>query len=142
MVPATPPPAENPDRPSLPLTCVTCGLRVNFQCRSRLWFCCLKGMNVSLTRVLLLQRLRETRVPAGSWVPSSEELSGLSIRSAQDGCFPGVQCQDSAFPRQGAQVQSLVRELRALKLCGLAKKKIFFKCRVMYTFCFIKSVLA
>ena len=53
----------------------------------------------------------------------------------------GVQCQDSAFPRQGAQVQSLVRELRALKLGGLAKKKKF-KCRVMYTFCFIKSVIA
>lgn len=85
MAPATPPPAWNPDHLSLTLTCVNCGFHVSFQCRSRLWFCCLKGMNVSLTRVLLLQRLRETRVPAGSWIPSSEELSGLSIRSAQDG---------------------------------------------------------
>lgn len=141
MAPATPPPAWNPDHLSLTLTCVNCGFRVSFQCRSRLWFCCLKGMNVRLTRVLLLQRLRETRVPAGSWIPSSEELSGLSIRSAQDGAslapVPGLGISKArgtgSAPGQGT---------KSPKALWLGKNTCFFKCRVMYTFCFIKSVLA
>ena len=73
-------------------------------------------MNASLTRIFLLQRLLEARVPAGSGVLSSEELSDLSIKVLRTGASLAVQCEDSAFPRQGAQVQSPVRELRALKL--------------------------
>ena len=142
MAPATPPPTWDPDHPSLTLTCVTCGLHVSFQCKSRLWFCCFKGMNVSLACILLLQRLLETRVPAGSLrVPSSGELSGLSIRSAQDRHFPGGPVPGLGISKARGTGSVPGQGTKSPKAWWLGKKKKF-KCRVMYTFCFIKSVIA
>lgn len=141
MAPA-PPPTWDPDHPSLTLACCCyCGLHVSFQCKSRLWFCCFKGMNVSLACILLPAEAAGDQGPAGSLQGpgsrGSEELSGLSIKCSGQGRFPGGPVPGLGISKARHRFSPEVRELRALKLGGLAKKKKF-KCRVMYTF-FVSS---